>query len=138
MFKIPIKDQGIAFVTRQGCKVVHIPHRTKAVQLSPIKSAHKANVDIPNKQSQTVERRHSSRSLTGKGLTSHPVCACVCALLSPLCTCKNPSPLHYLEPPCLTNSFLLDSHGSRYGPTAHTCNYGTNILTLQKGTEFLD
>jgi hypothetical protein len=46
MFKMPMKDQGIAFVTRQGCIVVHIPHRTQAVQLSLIKHADKATVDI--------------------------------------------------------------------------------------------
>jgi hypothetical protein len=52
MFKIPIKDQGIAFVTQQGCTLVHIPHRTEAVHLSPMKHADKATVDTLNKQLQ--------------------------------------------------------------------------------------
>jgi len=52
MFKIPIKDQGIAFITRQGCTVVHIHHRTQAVLLSPLTHTDKTTVDILNKQLQ--------------------------------------------------------------------------------------
>jgi len=55
MFKIPIKDQRIAFVTPQGSKLVHIPHRTQAVQLPSIKRADKATVDILNKQLQLTD-----------------------------------------------------------------------------------